>query len=118
MPAKLIMERSGHLTESGLSSYERSNPLQTAALSRALTDITNSSIPKEDSIVVETSYVSREGKISVPVVKENKTGAADIPEEKRDPSDPMKNPSIPQHARVHVQHILQSLTLHTTCFSL
>ena len=32
-----------------------------------------------------------EGKIFVPVVKENKTGAADIPEEKRDPSDLMKN---------------------------
>ena len=54
VPAKLIMERSGHLTESGLSSYERSTRLQTAALSRTLTDITNSSIPKADSTVVET----------------------------------------------------------------
>ena len=33
----------------------------------------------------------REGKISVPVVKDNKTVASDIPEEKRDPSDLMKN---------------------------
>ena len=88
--AKLIMECSGHLTESGLSSYEQSTPLQTTTLSRGLTDITSSSIPKAGSTVVETSYVSREGKISVPMVIEN-TGAADIPEEKRDPSDLMKN---------------------------
>ena len=46
---------------------------------------------KADNTVVETSYVSCEGKISVPVVKENKTGAADILEEKRNPSDLMKN---------------------------
>ena len=39
---KLIMERSGHQSEGGLSSYERSTPVQQLALSRALTDITNS----------------------------------------------------------------------------
>ncbi len=80
-PAKLIMERSGHLTESGLSSYERSTPVQRVALTRALTDITNSSTSEANSTAVKASYVSPEGKIPVPVLKEEKTGAADIPEE-------------------------------------
>ena len=69
VPVKLIMEHSGHLMESGISSYERSTPLQTAAVSRALTDITNSSIP---TTVVDTSYVSHGVKTSAPVNTDNK----------------------------------------------
>ena len=84
VPAKLIMERSGHLTEGGLSPYERSTPLQRVSLCRALTDITNSNTSEANSTVVETSVFSHEGKISVPVGKDV---AAEKCEKKPDPSD-------------------------------
>lgn len=53
LPSKLIMERSGHLSESGLSSYERNTAQQKVALARVLTDITTSSTSEVNNAVVE-----------------------------------------------------------------
>ena len=88
VPAKLIMEHSGHLSGSGLSSYERSTPLHRAAMSRFLIDITTS---KSNSAVMEASYLSCEEKTLVPALKESTPGADHVPEEKQNPSELMKN---------------------------
>ena len=100
VPAKMIMERSGHLTESGLSPYERSTPLQSMSLCRALTDITNAS--EVSSTVAETPVFCHEGEVPVPVGEDV---VADTHEENPGPSDLMKSVNF---------HNMQGCTFNTS----